>query len=554
MRFMSFRASNLALLAAIVVVLAGAMTAGVVIKNRTAENVLDDVASNATVLTTALATVEAGEAYVQLGQPIFLRAFEEQNARLDVALVELERVNAGEDADRLIGEQVIAARRLQAEFRSAIERRAESGRPGGLPAQGERFQIFDEVVALNSESSSEFGHESLDRAERRFDPVIGLSILALGALILALGFAARRDDRSRRRTHRFSEALQAARSQGEAYKLVGAHLERSVPGSKVAVFNRNNSSDRLEASTPMDDRGKLAHALEGAAPEDCLAIRTAKTSTGGTGEDDLLRCDICGKTGDRSLCVPSIVGGEVIGSVLVQRPRRFDDNAERVVADGVSEAAPVVAHLRNLAVAERRAASDKLTGLPNKRTAGDVLRHMVAQSARSQSGLALALFDLDHFKRINDTYGHPKGDEVLAAIGATVKGTIREHDFAARDGGEEFMVVLPDTGLDGAMKAAENMREAIASLRVPGLDQDVTASFGVACFPDDAGEREGLVRAADRALYEAKRGGRNRVVSAASMTETEGPDRTGWPESTELGSGRGGTGAPTATARRRVRH
>jgi hypothetical protein len=130
-----------------------------------------------------------------------------------------------------------------------------SGRPGDLPAQGERFQIFDEVVALNSESSREFGHESLARAERRFDPVIALSILALGGLIMALGFAARHDDRARRRSHRFSQALQAARTEPEAYELVGAHLQREVPSSKVAVFNRNNSADRLEASTPLDGRG-----------------------------------------------------------------------------------------------------------------------------------------------------------------------------------------------------------------------------------------------------------------------------------------------------------
>jgi predicted signal transduction protein with EAL and GGDEF domain len=98
------------------------------------------------------------------------------------------------------------------------------------------------------------------------------------------------------------------------------------------------------------------------------------------------------------------------------------------------------------------------------------------------------------------------------------------------------------------------MREAIAAMRVPGLDQDVTASFGVACFPEDADEREELIRAADRALYAAKSAGRNRVVTAASMAEAHGPEATLPSGLTESGSGTHATDAPRATARRRARH
>jgi diguanylate cyclase (GGDEF)-like protein len=124
------------------------------------------------------------------------------------------------------------------------------------------------------------------------------------------------------------------------------------------------------------------------------------------------------------------------------------------------------------------------------------------------------MLDLDHFKQVNDLYGHNKGDEVLAAVGATITGCLRESDFAGRYGGEEFLLLLPDTDRDGAMATAERVRTAIAALRIHGEDRAVTASLGLALMPDDAGESTLLLRCADRALYAAKRAGRNRIESA----------------------------------------
>ena len=206
----------------------------------------------------------------------------------------------------------------------------------------------------------------------------------------------------------------------------------------------------------------------------------------------------------------------------------FGDFVERTVSESVGEAAPVVAHLRNLAIAERRASSDKLTGLPNRRSADDTFKHMVANAARTSKPLALILFDLDHFKRVNDTHGHPKGDEVLAAIGSTVGGAIRGNDFAARDGGEEFMVLLPGDDTNEGRLVAEKLRSTIEALRIPDLEQGITASFGVAAYPDDASSREELIRMADRALYRAKRAGRNRVYAASDPeVESDGSGSNG---------------------------
>ena len=113
--------------------------------------------------------------------------------------------------------------------------------------------------------------------------------------------------------------------------------------------------------------------------------------------------------------------------------------------DSVVQAAPILANQRNLALAELRAASDALTGLPNRRAADETLKRMTAHAGRGVSPLAAVLVDLDHFKQINDIHGHEQGDKALAAVGADFRSTLRASDFAARYGGEEFLVLLPDT-------------------------------------------------------------------------------------------------------------
>jgi diguanylate cyclase (GGDEF)-like protein len=119
--------------------------------------------------------------------------------------------------------------------------------------------------------------------------------------------------------------------------------------------------------------------------------------------------------------------------------------------------------------------------------------------------------DLDHFKHINDQYGHGRGDDVLAAVGAAITGSIRVSDFAGRYGGEEFIVLLPDTDGPGALALAEKIRHAVATIRVPTIERDIAISVGIAVLPDHALDSDALERAADRALYSAKNAGRDRV-------------------------------------------
>ena len=204
----------------------------------------------------------------------------------------------------------------------------------------------------------------------------------------------------------------------------------------------------------------------------------------------------------------------MIGSVLLSRPDPYTEAEEQRIHESVGQAAPVLANLRNLAVAEIRAATDSLTGLPNKRAVTDALKRMFAQAATTGSPLALLLLDLDHFKQINDQRGHAVGDQVLANVGAVLRDVLRARDFAGRNGGEEFAVLLPDTDIHAGLEIAERIRAAIAEISLPGSDVSVTASIGAGGFPNHASTLDRLERLADAALYLAKRDGRNRVELA----------------------------------------
>jgi len=135
---------------------------------------------------------------------------------------------------------------------------------------------------------------------------------------------------------------------------------------------------------------------------------------------------------------------------------------------------------------------------------------------RSLTPLAAALLDLDHFKQINDRFGHAKGDEVLAAVGAALRSCLRASDFAGRFGGEELLVLLPETTAQEALALTERIRDMIASIRVQGVERAITVSIGVADLIQHGGDASGLLRQADRALYTAKATGRNRVVIAGA--------------------------------------
>ncbi|HWO87693.1 MAG TPA: GGDEF domain-containing protein [Gemmatimonadales bacterium] len=170
--------------------------------------------------------------------------------------------------------------------------------------------------------------------------------------------------------------------------------------------------------------------------------------------------------------------------------------------------APVLVPAWNLQLANQKAETDELTGLPNRR------RLIGAMQRHGSEACALVILDLDHFKRINDTFGHHVGDAALRHLARVLRETVRPSDLAARVGGEEFAVWLPGAQLATAREVAERVRERVAAapFRADGVEQALTVSCGVTAFPVPTASKENLYQVADSMLYRAKREGRNRVV------------------------------------------
>jgi diguanylate cyclase len=173
--------------------------------------------------------------------------------------------------------------------------------------------------------------------------------------------------------------------------------------------------------------------------------------------------------------------------------------------------------------ARKRALTDTLTGLANREALYGALESAVHDAEQDDTELCLLVLDIDHFKRVNDTHGHLVGDRVIRFVASTLKRLVKGKDTAARFGGEEFAVVLPDTPVGGAMALAENIRRAIADARLVRSDtreplNQITVSVGVGSYRRGE-DINSLFDRTDQALYAAKSGGRNRVVNESAVGE-----------------------------------
>ena len=477
-------------------------------------------------LMTAMLDQETGlRGYALTGEREFLEPYERGQQDFDRAVREAQAGRGAERATtRLVADLTATARQWQANARIAVDQVERRGpRAISIDDTHTRKALMDrfrtEVAALRKHVEQR-ARDDLDHARWlafAFVVIFSTTVLSLG--MLALERQAARERRRAKQRREYVEALQGAVDELEAKELLRRRAERLSSGSQAVVLTRNASGNSLVASTDPSGVAGLAGALVDATPRSCLAIRRAGIHERTPGSAPLQTCELCNREGSGSLCVPSVVSGEVIGSLLVLKPRSIKPAERERIVVAVSQAAPILANLRNLAIAEHRAATDPLTKLPNARSVQEALIRMVAQAQRAGTPLSAVVIDLDRFKSLNDRHGHQAGDEVLEVFGATLRRGIRASDFAGRWGGEEFVVLLHNTDLAGALQAAETMRRSFEGLDVPGVTAHVTASLGVATIPDHANDGPALIRAADRALYAAKTAGRNRAAAAVPAEE-----------------------------------
>ncbi|HVI97342.1 MAG TPA: sensor domain-containing diguanylate cyclase, partial [Anaeromyxobacter sp.] len=219
--------------------------------------------------------------------------------------------------------------------------------------------------------------------------------------------------------------------------------------------------------------------------------------------------------------LPLRTGDTVLGTLVVgaQRPGAYDADAVRQLEILGLQAGDALQRARLFEATERLAITDGLTGLVNHRTFQQRLDEHLAAAQRYGKKLSLLLTDVDHFKSVNDTWGHPVGDLVLKGVARVLQTEARVTDVAARYGGEEFALVMPETDQAGALRTAERIREKVrqARFRAEQGELSVTISIGVATFPVDGRQKSELVELADGGLYHAKRHGRNQSVALGQV-------------------------------------
>ncbi len=325
--------------------------------------------------------------------------------------------------------------------------------------------------------------------------------------------------------NQMGDLLQSCPGVAEAYAVIAGSAEKLFAGQAGALYLRRAGSRLFDSVAAWGTPAPATAILD---QPDCQALQQPVcnlTTAGGA-----ICRDIKDGDGAMMLCVPLLVRGETLGMLQLRHTKPPDAEVCRrrqQLADIVARQISLA--LTNLTLREQlqqQAIRDALTGLYNRRYLDATLPRELQRAERYEHPIAVVMLDIDHFKRFNDTYGHDAGDTLLREVGSFLQAHTRGEDLACRYGGEEFTLVLPGASLEATLLRTETIRAAIQRLAVEHQGQPlarVTASLGVAVFPQHGTSADMLIRAADQALYQAKRTGRDRVVVAE---ETISPDGT----------------------------
>lgn len=317
---------------------------------------------------------------------------------------------------------------------------------------------------------------------------------------------------------KLSELLQACSSVEEAFDVTQMVVPSLLPEARGVIHVVNASRSLLEVVTHfgLSCDTAIKESSEPAAPQDCWAFRRGVTHRVEPG-DAMPGCRHAGAETGSYLCIPLLAHGESLGVITLAPLPNAQQSAwaERVT----EQIGLAVANLRLRDSLRNQAIRDGLTGLFNRRFFEEAAERELSRAKRHGRPLVFMMLDVDHFKRFNDTHGHDAGDYLLREVGQLLRRSVRQSDFACRYGGEEFVLILPESPLQEARQRADQIRQGFHAL---GLSHQgkvlgpVTVSIGIAAHPDHGSDRDVLIRCADEALYRAKNEGRDRVVIAPS--------------------------------------
>ncbi len=315
-----------------------------------------------------------------------------------------------------------------------------------------------------------------------------------------------------------ADLVQSCTSLEEAYRIVGDFAQQLFSASSGAAYALNPSRNLVEATTVWGD---ISAAEEVFDPEDCWALRRTKINLVDTSHSTLKCAHVKGTTQGGYLCLPLSAQGETFGILHLRDTaskgvERLSGRAN-LIELFAEQIALALGNLKLRETLRSQSIRDPLTGLFNRRYLEETLAREERRAIRANMPIGLIVFDVDHFKRLNDTHGHDAGDAVLRALGSLLQTHVREGDIACRYGGEEFVIALPGASLAITRERANELRKLTEKLTsfIPGRSIDkVTISLGAAAYPNHGATWQEVIQAADKALYKAKQGGRNRVEAA----------------------------------------
>lgn len=372
-----------------------------------------------------------------------------------------------------------------------------------------------------------------DSAENGKQTVLILygSVMVVSAIIAFAAFRSARDkereaaaDASRRAREarrneleaRLYRALEMASSEEAAFKIVRQALAEALPDqpAELLVADSSASHFRQVLSTDTVNRGPGCAVVS---PSDCPAALRGNTLVFASSSD----LDACPYLRERqtgpcaAVCQPVSIAGKTLGVVHTTFEAGLPSDGEILVDLELiaRRSGERIGMLRAFAQTQLEAKTDPLTGLMNRRSLENAVRRLVQDG----TSYVVAYADFDHFKRLNDTYGHDTGDRALRVFAKALRDNIRPNDYACRYGGEEFVLVLPDCALDEAVPVLERVRSSLADVLTSGRVPSFTVSFGVASSTQ-ADSFERVVSLADSALLQAKAAGRDRVVISPGLT------------------------------------